>query len=82
MTKIDCKSGVELLMEYLEGELEPDLRAAIDAHIAACPRCVAFIESYREAPRILKDATASEMPAELQESLLAALRAHRNATEN
>lgn len=77
MTKIDCMSGVELLMEYLEGELAPDLRAAIDVHIAACPRCVAFIESYREAPRVLRDATASEMPAELQESLLAALRAQR-----
>ena len=80
MNPIACMSGVELLMEYLEGELAPDLRAAIDAHIAACPRCVSFIESYRETPRILRDATASEMPAELQESLLAALRAQRESS--
>ena len=59
MKDIICVSGVELLMEYLEGTLAPDVRAAIDAHVAGCPRCVAFIDSYRKTPRILRDATAS-----------------------
>jgi anti-sigma factor RsiW len=77
MTDIVCTSGVELLMEYLEGALAPDVRAAIDAHVAGCPRCVAFIASYKETPRILREATAMEMPADLQASLLAALRSRR-----
>ncbi len=58
MKDIVCVSGVELLMEYLEGALAPDVRAAIEAHVAGCPRCVAFIASYRETPRILRDATS------------------------
>ena len=74
MTDLICVSGVELLMEYLEGALAPDTHAAIDAHVAGCPRCQAFIGSYQEAPRILRDATAREMPADLEASLLAALR--------
>jgi anti-sigma factor RsiW len=77
MKEIVCISGVELLMEYLEGTLAPDVRAAIDAHVAGCPRCVAFIASYQETPGILRDATAIEMPADLQASLLATLRARR-----
>jgi anti-sigma factor RsiW len=77
MKEIVCRSGVELLMEYMEGELAPDVRAAIDVHVAGCPRCVAFIASYRETPRILRDATAREMPADLQASLLAVLRSRR-----
>lgn len=78
MKQVNCSSGVELLMEYIEGTLAPDVREAIDAHVAECPRCVAFIASYQETPRILRDATAAEMPADLEASLLAALRARRD----
>ena len=78
MGVIRCVSGVELLMEYMEGALAPDVRAAIEAHVATCPRCEAFIASYREMPRIMRDATAIEMPADLEVSLLAAVRAARD----
>jgi anti-sigma factor RsiW len=64
-------------MEYLEGTLADDVRLAVEVHVAQCPRCVAFIASYRETPRILRDATAVEVPADLVESLRATLRAHR-----
>jgi len=82
MRHIVCVSGVELLMEYMEGALGPDVRAAIEAHVAACPRCEAFIASYREMPRIMRDATTIEMPADLEASLLAALRAARGDARN
>jgi anti-sigma factor RsiW len=72
-----CASGVELLMDYLEGLLPADVSAAIEAHVAGCPRCVAFIASYRETPRILREATAAALPADLQASLRAALREQR-----
>ena len=77
MRDIVCMSGVELLLEYLEGTLAPDVGTAIEAHVAGCPRCVAFVASYKETPRILRDATTIEMPADLQSSLLAALRSQR-----
>lgn len=79
MTDSTCASGVELLMDYLEGALPDDARAAIETHVSGCPRCVAFIESYRETPRILRDATSAEMPKDLEDSLLAAVRAAREA---
>ena len=78
MKEIACASGVELLMDYLEGVLSADLRLALDAHVAGCPRCVAFIASYRETPRILREATATALPADLQASLQAFLRAQRS----
>ena len=77
MKNIVCVSGVELLTEYLEGALEPDLRAAIEAHVTGCPRCESFIASYLETPRIVREATSVEMPADLEASLLAAIRAAR-----
>jgi anti-sigma factor RsiW len=77
MTPIACVSGVELLMDYLEGVLSEDVRVALDAHVAGCPRCLAFIESYRETPRILRAATAAALPVDVQQSLRAFLRAKR-----
>ena len=73
MNDIACVSGVELLMDYLEGELPPDVNAALEAHVAGCERCTAFVASYRETPRILRSATAIELPADIQDSLHAFL---------
>jgi len=77
MKDIVCRSGVELLMDYMEGALAPDVRTAIEAHVSGCRRCEAFIASYCETPRIVRDATRMEMPPALETSLLAALRASR-----
>jgi anti-sigma factor RsiW len=77
MTDVSCKTGVELLMDYLEGMVPDDVRAVLESHVAECPRCAAFVDSYLATPRILRDATAAAMPPELQRSLLAFLRAQR-----
>jgi anti-sigma factor RsiW len=74
MSEIACVSGVDLLMDYLEGALAADVRAALDAHVAGCARCVAFIESYRATPRILKQVTSTSLPADVQRSLRIFLR--------
>jgi anti-sigma factor RsiW len=77
MKETACASGVELLMDYLEGVVPADVRVALEAHVAGCPKCVAFIASYREVPRILRDVTAPTLPAQVELSLRAFLRAQR-----
>ena len=74
MRVVDCASGVELLMEYLEGELSAEVRAAIEAHVAGCARCTAFLESYRATPAILQRATAASLPEDLAAELMRAVR--------
>ena len=69
-----CQSGVDLLMDYLEGVLAPDVRAAVEQHVAGCQRCIAFVESYRRTPEILKHATAAALPPELARTLEEAVR--------
>jgi len=77
LTEIACVSVVELLMDYLEGVLPADVTATLEAHVARCERCPAFVASYCETPRILRSATAIELLADLQESLHAVLRTLR-----
>ena len=79
MNPVTCLSGVELLMDYLEGVLAPDVRAALDAHVAGCERCAAFVASYCETPRILREATAATLPADIEASLQQFLRTRTSA---
>ena len=79
MNEIACVSGVELLMDYLEGVLPRDLHTALDEHVAGCAKCGAFVASYAATPRILREATAAAFPADLQASLEAFLRSRTSA---
>ena len=72
-----CADGVGLLMDYLEDVLDPQTRAGIDAHLAQCSRCVAFVRSYRATPGIIRRATAAAVPATLGASLRAFLARNR-----
>jgi anti-sigma factor RsiW len=82
MNAIVCASGVELLMDYLEGVLPAEVRAALDEHVAGCARCAAFVASYCETPRILRDATDTTLPADVEASLKAVLRGRTTAFRN
>jgi len=79
MTPVACASGVELLMDFIEGVLPTDVSAALEAHVAGCARCAAFVASYQATPRILRDATTVTLPADIEASLKAFLRARTNA---
>ena len=67
MTDISCQTGVELLMDYLEGVVPEDMRTILDSHVAGCPTCTVFVASYLATPRILRDATATAMPRGLED---------------
>ena len=73
-----CASGVSVLADYLEDALPAAERAAVEAHVGGCARCRAFLVSYRATPRIVRDATAVAVPAELELSLLEFLRRQRS----
>ena len=80
MTPIVCASGVELLMDFLEGVLPVEVNSALEEHVAGCARCAAFVASYQATPRLLRDATAAEvLPADIEASLRAFLRTRTGA---
>ena len=48
---ITCQEVVEHLMAYVNHELSVEDRAALDAHLAVCPECIAFLKNYEQTIR-------------------------------
>ena len=49
---LTCREFVEFLADYLAGALPPAQRDAFDGHLALCPSCVAYLNTYRQAIRL------------------------------
>jgi anti-sigma factor RsiW len=77
MMETACVSGLELLVDYLEGQLPASTVNALEEHVAGCARCQAFIASYQATPRIMREATDTPLPDGAQRSLLEWLRNQR-----
>jgi anti-sigma factor RsiW len=77
---LTCQEILDFLMQYLDGELPPEQLAHFERHIALCPPCLAYMDSYREAVQLSQCACAAEtasckdVPEELVHAILAAVR--------
>jgi anti-sigma factor RsiW len=74
-----CRELADFLMDYLTEDLPPDIRQDFDRHLARCPNCVAYLETYRltiEMGRRAFDDGAADpdmaVPPELVRAILAA----------
>jgi anti-sigma factor RsiW len=72
-----CQEVIDFLMAYIDGELPPEQRAAFDAHLAACPSCVNYLESYKRTIRLARAIGPSEEPPAVPESIVKAALAAR-----
>ncbi|MDP1826480.1 MAG: zf-HC2 domain-containing protein [Archangium sp.] len=69
-----CKDSVELLLEYLDGELTDELRAKLEAHLGGCSPCEDFLKGYKATPGLCRKALAREIPKEVAVKLTDFLR--------
>jgi anti-sigma factor RsiW len=77
-----CREVLEFLDDYREGRLPPVERQRFTAHLAACPDCVAYLDSYERTIGLVNAALAApdeEVPAEVPAELVAAILASRGA---
>ncbi len=75
-----CRELVDFLGAYLDRELSDDVRRRFEEHVAACPECAAYLETYRETVKLTKDAFRDPddpVPAAVPEDLIKAILAAR-----
>jgi anti-sigma factor RsiW len=70
---LSCKELVELVTDYLEGELDRDRLEALDAHLAVCEHCGRYVRQMRMTIGALRQlAGDDELPSDARERLLEA----------
>ena len=75
-----CRELIDFLLAYVDGELPPARRAVFDAHLALCAPCQRYLDTYREAIALGRDACgphadepiADDVPEDLVRAILAA----------
>jgi anti-sigma factor RsiW len=78
---LTCRELIAFLAAYLDDELAPAQRADFEAHLTVCARCVDYLESYREAIRLGKQACEPDegLPADVPSDLIEAILATRRS---
>jgi len=64
-----CHQVRQLLVEYLDGELDEKTKAELEDHLKDCEPCQKFISTYKATVKITKKADPGEMPVELKDRL-------------
>jgi hypothetical protein len=71
--KHECPQMMDLLVDYLEDELDDDAKKALEFHLGLCPPCMNFLETYRDTGHVCRQALEIQMPTELKSNLRAFL---------
>ena len=74
-----CREFVDFLMAYIEEELPEDERSVFEEHMAECPPCVTYLDTYKETVRLGQDVCDDDgpVPEEVPERLVQAILAAR-----
>jgi hypothetical protein len=60
---VNCEQVWQEISNYLEGEVNPDLRAAMEAHFQECKHCTAVLDGTRNVIQLYGDDRALQLPA-------------------
>jgi len=74
---MSCREMAVHLSDYLEGDLQAELRALIDEHRGDCPPCEAFIRTLARTVEVVRAQPREPLPAPLKVALVEALRRAR-----
>ena len=71
---LTCHEVVEIVTDYLEGALTPDVEERVEAHLALCDGCARYLDQMRETIRLTGMLTEDQIPHEQKRELLEAFR--------
>jgi len=62
IVEIDCYEVRRELVDYMEGDLTPELRAQINQHLEHCRHCTAVYDGVRNVVQLLGNEDAIDLP--------------------
>ena len=71
---MDCNELVELVTDYLEGELPPADVERFEAHLEECEACATYIEQIRQSVAVVGTLSEETLPQGAADALLGEFR--------
>lgn len=69
-----CREVVDLVTDYLEGQMAADERERFERHLAICPSCVTYLEQIRLTIVAAGSLGDDRIPTDQRSDLIAAFR--------
>ncbi|HTS66928.1 MAG TPA: anti-sigma factor [Candidatus Acidoferrales bacterium] len=70
---LTCKAFLSELSDYLDENVDAEVRAKLERHIAECPNCWVIADTTRRTIRIYKGMEPHPIPADVESRLMQAL---------
>ena len=65
-----CKECLDLLYDYLEGNLDNPTKTSLEEHFQDCPPCIAFLKTYKSTSQLCRETLGNqEIPEAVQSKL-------------
>jgi anti-sigma factor RsiW len=61
--EINCLDVWRALSEYIDDNVDPELRARMEAHFKICEHCTALLDGTRNVVRLVGDGQAFDVPS-------------------
>ena len=74
LTGKTCRQMTDLVLGYLTGKLSPSVKREFEQHLALCPDCVNFLNTYKKTVAVTKSVQQSDLPARVRDNILSFLR--------
>lgn len=76
---LDCQHVWNEISNYIDGEIDPAVRAEVEEHLAHCRHCAAVLDSTRNIVYLIADERVFNLPVGYGERLRARLQAELGA---
>lgn len=74
MTSKSCKQIADLVLDYLNDNLMPNVKRDFQRHLRICPDCVHFLNTYKKTVSATRTVRPAEIPAKVKNNILDFLR--------
>ncbi len=70
---LTCKEFLQELSDYLDENVDAEIRSKLEQHIQECPNCWVVCDTTKRTVRIFKGMDPHPIPAEIEARLMAAV---------
>ena len=66
---MNCREAIDVLADYLDATLTPDVLAQLEDHLRVCDPCRAYLATYKRSAALAAKVNRVEMPPEFRRRL-------------